>query len=401
MNGAGVVSDARTQLDIQRFAKYIGGKHALVAQGGGQRGIFTAGVLDAFLLSHFDPYHEFYGTSAGAMNLCAFLSRQVGIGQSFIVELTTDSEFFNLFSYMRRKQYMNMQWALDRICDPPYQLDLGMARRVLGNRQAYAAVTSSDNLKDEYFPMLGADWQNVLLATCAIPGLYSEPITLMDKQYIDGGVSAAIPIQEAWRKGARFITVIRTEFMPDNEPQEAQSESDLWLPESVMHIQQQWQNKWSGWRQEWGAFLQQQRLRAKALKKEHKHLDALNGGRWLFGAEDIYRLSHLLGGKFDAGVADLLMVHYQTYALTSEFINTHHDDTFIVQIMPSEPLQSRSLLSSSEALIHDYELGLKAGQQFLKAYQDANELYIQAQQNEGLQSRYVKQTAPPSALNDE
>ncbi len=59
MKSGGVVSDARTELDTQRLAKYIGGKHALVAQGGGQRGIFTAGVLDAFLLSNFGPYHEF------------------------------------------------------------------------------------------------------------------------------------------------------------------------------------------------------------------------------------------------------------------------------------------------------------------------------------------------------
>lgn len=33
MKSGGVVSDARTELDTQRLAKYIGGKHALVAQG--------------------------------------------------------------------------------------------------------------------------------------------------------------------------------------------------------------------------------------------------------------------------------------------------------------------------------------------------------------------------------
>ncbi|MEF1207902.1 hypothetical protein [Photobacterium damselae] len=31
-------------------------KIALVVQGGGQRGIFTAGVLDAFLEANFDPF---------------------------------------------------------------------------------------------------------------------------------------------------------------------------------------------------------------------------------------------------------------------------------------------------------------------------------------------------------
>ncbi|MGL4828495.1 MAG: patatin-like phospholipase family protein [Vibrio sp.] len=375
MKSGGVVSDARTELDTQRLAKYIGGKHALVAQGGGQRGIFTAGVLDAFLLSNFDPYHEFYGTSAGALNLCAYLARQAGLGKTFILELTTRSEFFHLFSYIRRKQYMNMSWALDRITEYPYRLDLGMARQVLGKRKAYAAVTSADDLKDAYFPMLGVDWQQVLLATCAIPGLYPDPVPLNGKNYIDGGVSASIPVQEAWRKEARFITVIRTEFVTlSSGTVLSVSEDQHWLKEPLNHLQQQWQHKWMGWRLEWREFFQQQKLRAREQKKDQKHLDALNGGRWLFGAEDIYRLSHLLGSKFDSGLADLLMVHYQTYALTCDFLEAHHDDTFIAQIMPSEPLRANSLLSSSEDLLHDYEIGLKAGYRFLKAYSEANEL---------------------------
>jgi len=68
MNTSGTISDKETRADLDRLSKYIGGKNALVAQGGGQRGIFTAGVLDAFLLSNFDPFDEFYGTSAGALN---------------------------------------------------------------------------------------------------------------------------------------------------------------------------------------------------------------------------------------------------------------------------------------------------------------------------------------------
>lgn len=42
-------------------------KIALVVQGGGQRGIFTAGVFDAFLEAGFDPFELYIGTSAGAL----------------------------------------------------------------------------------------------------------------------------------------------------------------------------------------------------------------------------------------------------------------------------------------------------------------------------------------------
>ncbi len=96
MNNSGVITNTASLVDIDRLSKYTGGFNALVAQGGGQRGIFTAGVLDAFLLSDFDPFHQFYGTSAGALNLSAYLCRQKGIGRSFILELTTSPEFFPL-----------------------------------------------------------------------------------------------------------------------------------------------------------------------------------------------------------------------------------------------------------------------------------------------------------------
>lgn len=49
------------------------GKVALVCEGGGQRGIFTAGVLDEFMRSQFDPFDLLLGVSAGAQNLSALL----------------------------------------------------------------------------------------------------------------------------------------------------------------------------------------------------------------------------------------------------------------------------------------------------------------------------------------
>ena len=49
-------------------------KTALIAEGGGQRGIFTAGVLDAWLENNYDPFDLFIGTSAGSQNLTSYLT---------------------------------------------------------------------------------------------------------------------------------------------------------------------------------------------------------------------------------------------------------------------------------------------------------------------------------------
>ena len=115
-------------------------------------------------------------------------------------------------------------------------------------------------------------------------------------------------------------------------------------------------------------FSQQQITRSKQQKRDRRHLDLLNGGRWLFGADDIYRLSHLVGDKFDSGLADMLMVHYQTYSLTEDFLQSPPDDTFVIQIAPSHPLKSSSLMSDKDDLLHDYQLGMEAGMKFVELY---------------------------------
>ncbi|GAM69436.1 esterase of the alpha-beta hydrolase superfamily [Vibrio sp. JCM 19236] len=158
MNNSGLIwgNGALYQPDV--FSDYLGGKTALVAQGGGQRGIFTAGVLDAFLYSNFDPFHTFFGTSAGAMNLCAYLCRQPELGKAFLLDLTTDDKFFNLFSFIRQKHYIGLDWALDKICHAPYKLDVDMGRKMLYGRTAYAASTRVEEFRDAYLPMLEHNW---------------------------------------------------------------------------------------------------------------------------------------------------------------------------------------------------------------------------------------------------
>ncbi|MGL5162994.1 MAG: patatin-like phospholipase family protein, partial [Plesiomonas shigelloides] len=61
-------------LSIARPVRYE--KLALVCEGGGQRGIFTAGVLDEFLGDNYYPFDLILGTSAGAQNASAYVLNQ-------------------------------------------------------------------------------------------------------------------------------------------------------------------------------------------------------------------------------------------------------------------------------------------------------------------------------------
>ncbi len=172
-----------------------------------------------------------------------------------------------------------------------------MGRQTLGDRHFSAAVTGSKDLRDHYFPLMGEDWYKVMMATCAIPRLYNDEIFIGDGAYVDGGVSASIPVQEAWRRQARSIVVIRTEpVLKGASYREVQGKQALvkapktisaeeleWFRESFDSVQGHWQQKVEQWKTDWTSFFQQQILRSKEQKRDRGHLDLLNGGRWLLG----------------------------------------------------------------------------------------------------------------------
>ena len=51
-------------------------KIALVIEGGGFKSVFSAGVLDAFLMNKFNPFDIYIGVSSGSMSLSYYITGQ-------------------------------------------------------------------------------------------------------------------------------------------------------------------------------------------------------------------------------------------------------------------------------------------------------------------------------------
>ena len=88
------------------------GRIALVCEGGGQRGIFTAGVLDEFMRAQFNPFDLYLGTSAGAQNLSAFICNQPGYARKVIMRYTTKREFFDPLRFVRGGNLIDLDWLV-------------------------------------------------------------------------------------------------------------------------------------------------------------------------------------------------------------------------------------------------------------------------------------------------
>lgn len=186
------------------------GRVALVCEGGGQRGIFTAGVLDEFMRAEFDPFSLYLGTSAGAQNLSAYLCNQPGYARKVIMRYTTRRDFFDPLRFVRGGNLIDLDWLVTSTAsDMPLAMDHAQTRFAAGHDFLMCACRQ-DDYTPGYFAPTPDSWLDLIRASSAIPGFYRQGVQLDGVNYLDGGVSDAIPVQEAARRGAKTIVVIRT-----------------------------------------------------------------------------------------------------------------------------------------------------------------------------------------------
>lgn len=186
------------------------GRLALVCEGGGQRGIFTAGVLDEFMRAQFNPFDLFFGTSAGAQNLSAYVCNQPGYARKVIMRYTTSRDFFNPLRFVRGGNLIDLDWLLDSTASQmPLAMDTA-SRLFDSGKEFWMCASRGDDYSPGYFSPHKENWLDILRASSAIPGFYRTGAALDGINYLDGGISDAVPVQEAARRGAQTIVVIRT-----------------------------------------------------------------------------------------------------------------------------------------------------------------------------------------------
>lgn len=200
---------------------------ALVCEGGGQRGIFTAGILDAFMEQDFFPFRTMIGVSAGAQNLSAYACAAQGYARHAITRYSTSKLFFDPLRFARGGHLVDLDWYFDSMQrDKP--LDLQRGQRRLAGRALYLCASRSDTLRADYLPFQPSNWLQVAKASSAIPVFYRGGVSLNGINYWDGGVADALPVQAAHARGGDCIVVIRTmPAEPVTQP--------LKLPQRLIH----------------------------------------------------------------------------------------------------------------------------------------------------------------------
>lgn len=180
----------------------------LILEGGGMRGIYTAGVLD-FFMDQGLVFSDLYGVSAGACHLCSYLSGQRGRAFRIGVDYLRDRRYCGAYSLLTTGDLFGAKMCYDLIPNELDPYDYEKADRYPG--RAFAVVTNCETGQAEYLPLedLRRDIQAVR-ASSSMP-LVSRMVRIGGAAYLDGGIADSIPLAASLERGQAKHVVVLTQ----------------------------------------------------------------------------------------------------------------------------------------------------------------------------------------------
>jgi predicted patatin/cPLA2 family phospholipase len=183
-------------------------KTGLVLEGGGMRGLYTIGVLDALMEYHIH-FDYVIGVSAGACNGASYVSEQPGRGYRIDRDYLKDKRYVSIQNFIKTKSMFGMDFIFREIPDRLDPFDFAAFSQ--SPTEFVTGVTDMETGQPVYFGKLdnSYDMCTVLSASSSIP-MFSPPVEFQGKRYLDGGTSDPIPFRKALKDGCDRLVVVRT-----------------------------------------------------------------------------------------------------------------------------------------------------------------------------------------------
>ena len=182
---------------------------ALVLEGGGLRGLYSAGVMDVMMENniHVDCI---IGVSAGALFGVNYKSHQIGRAIRYNKNYGADKRYMGLHSLITTGNIMNKEFCFDTLVNEldPFDYDTFKKSKI----KFYAVVTNLKTGKAEY--KLVEDMKNerdmeLLRASGSMPCV-SKPVKIDDSVYLDGAIGDSIPVLKALEMKYDKVIVVTT-----------------------------------------------------------------------------------------------------------------------------------------------------------------------------------------------
>ena len=179
----------------------------LVLEGGGNRGAYTAGVLDVLCRNDiFIPVT--YAVSAGACNAMSYLSKQLKRSFRIYTEYASDKRYCSFSNLIKTGSLFGYDFIFGELARELIPFDYDEFERT--TMKLYMCSTDLETGEPVFFDNKGLiQDMRPLIATASLP-VISNIVEYKGKKLLDGGVSSPIPIDKAISDGITRNIVVLT-----------------------------------------------------------------------------------------------------------------------------------------------------------------------------------------------
>lgn len=191
--------------------------NGLVLEGGAHRGVYTAGVLDAFLDNGIS-FDGIIGVSAGAIHGASFVSKQKGRSVNYTAEYCGSPKYMGFWSLFTTGNYFNEKFCYYDLPEKLYPIDSETFKNNPADFYVVCTDYESGNAYYHLCPELCTGDINMryLQASASMP-VVARPLKIDGHLYADGGIADSIPIKKFQEMGyTKNIVVLTQEEKPSD-----------------------------------------------------------------------------------------------------------------------------------------------------------------------------------------
>ena len=192
----------------------------LVLEGGGMRGVFTCGVLDAFM-KHNMYFNYVVAVSAGAGNGMSYMSRQPGRARITNIDYMDKFHFIGLRYLLTQGCIFDAELLYDKVPNEyvPFDYDA-----YFNNPATFEMVTTNCLTGRPMYLTERHDRQRALdavRASTSLP-LVTPPVEIDGHKYVDGGVADSVPIEHVLEEAGfdRAVVIVTQDRSYEKKPYE-------------------------------------------------------------------------------------------------------------------------------------------------------------------------------------
>lgn len=181
----------------------------LVLEGGGHRGIYTAGVLDV-LLENGIKVDGVIGVSSGVIHGASYISEQIGRSVRYTEKYCNNPSYMGLHSLFKTGDYFNSDFCYRRIPEflDPFD-NMAFEKRNIPLYSVCTDITTGDPIYHKSESLLDEEMKWIQ-ASASMP-LVANTIRIDSYQLLDGGISDSIPLAAFERLGYEKNIVVLTQ----------------------------------------------------------------------------------------------------------------------------------------------------------------------------------------------